>query len=191
MKPIIFFALAIIGISSQTTYPGFGSPYGSQQGLFVPQVSEIKNISSANDVLYTRFCKAVCMLYVPIKKTCGLNNEVYLNECQARCDRVSVDDDRLMFNEKCCCLPGSEYIDSAWALGVNTTTLNSNSANVRSSSFCVSVQNTTTAPITGRVNVFAIPQCLSQCLGIDDMSDLKFVDTTKTYLNICDDGLAD
>ena len=193
MKQFALLALFVLGISTHTTYPGFGSPYGSQQGLFIPQVSEIKNISSANDVLYTRFCKAVCMLYVPIKKTCGLNNEVYLNDCQARCDRVGTDANRLMFNDKCCCLPGSEYIDSAWALGATTTSpaLSSETASVKSSSFCVSMAaRTTGSAVTGKINIFAIPQCLRQCLGIDDMADLKFVDNTITYSNECDDGIA-
>jgi hypothetical protein len=195
MKQFALLALFVLGISTHTTYPGFGSPYGSQAGLFIPQVSQVKNISSANDVLYTRFCKAVCMLYVPIKKTCGLNNEVYLNDCQARCDRVGTDANRLMFNEKCCCLPGSEYIDSAWALGANNTTvtptLNSESPNVKSSSFCISMPARDTTTIKGNINIFAIPQCLRQCLGIDDKSDLKFVDNTVTYSTKCDDGVTD
>ena len=192
MKQIIFLTLAIIGIATHTTYPGFGSPYGSQQGLFVPQVTEIKSISSANDVLYTRFCKAVCMLYVPMKKTCGLNNEVYYNECQARCDRISVDDARLMFNDKCCCLPGSEYIDSSWVLADNdlaaSPVVTSEAGQIKSSSFCISKLSPATA-ITGNINIFAIPPCLSTCLGIDSKADLKFIGDSSAFVEKCDDGI--
>ena len=179
---------------SHLTYPGPNSLYGSQQGLFIPQVSEIKNISNANDVMYTRFCKAVCMLYVPWSKTCGLNNEVYLNDCQARCDRVSTDQSRLMFNEKCCCNPGSEYIDAQWASATATAggVDPSQAANLVSSSFCVSIyENETQGGLarTGGVNIFAIPPCLKTCLGIDNMRDLKFLDNTiGSYKEECDDG---
>ena len=186
MKLSLFLTLVIAGTMGHYTYPGAGSPYGQQQGLFIPQVSEIKNISSANDVIYTRFCKAVCMLYVPESKTCGLNNEVYLNDCQARCDRVGTDAARLMFNSKCCCTPGTEYIDSSWVLGDG----DSNAVGVRSASFCVSTTATTTTNINGKINVFAIPPCLQTCLGIDGLSDLKFVDQTKTFTVECDDGRA-
>ena len=198
MKQILFFSALIATISCHVTYPGTGSPYGSQQGLFIPQVTRVQSISSATDVIYTRFCKAVCMLYVPEEKTCGLNNYVYLNDCQARCDRMGTDKTRLMFNDKCCCTPGSEYIDSAWAKGNNfasngTTILNSDDPTIKSSSFCVS---TTASPlggastVTGKINVFAIPPCLTSCLGITSVGDLKFVDQTKTYVAECDDGVA-
>ena len=190
MKQTLFIVLLIAPLWSNLTYPGANSIYGSQQGLFIPQVNEIKNISSANDVLYTRFCKAVCALYVPESKTCGLNNQVYLNDCQARCDRVGTDKARLMFNEKCCCNPGTEYIDNQWVLGTATASGvdPSQAANVRSSSFCVSMKSPSST-LTGYVNVFAIPSCLKTCLGIDNMRDLKFLDTTVTYTEECDDGL--
>ena len=193
MKQTLCIVLLISSMWSHMTYPGPNSIYGSQQGLFIPQVNEIKNISNANDVMYTRFCKAVCMLYVPWSKTCGLNNEVYLNDCQARCDRVSTDQSRLMFNEKCCCNPGSEYIDAQWVLAGTTASGvdPSAAANVVSSSFCVSAYQGITRnglTPTGGVNVFAIPACLKTCLGIDDMRDLKFLDNTITYTQECDDG---
>ena len=187
MKHFLLLTLLAVAISGHVTYPGPGSPYGGQQGLFIPQIHKVQNISSADDVVYTRFCKAICMLYVPIEMTCGLNNEVYLNDCQARCDRVSTDSSRLMFNNKCCCSPGSEYIDSAWANNSNTPA--STDPSIKSSSFCVSVAATTALTGGGKINVFAIPPCLVECLGIDDKGDLKFVDTTKTYFNECDDAL--
>ena len=190
MKQIILSALLVLEILSHTTYPGMGSPYGSQVGMFVPQISPVQNITSAGDVIYNRFCKAVCMLYVPIEKTCGLNNEVYLNDCQARCDRISTDKARLMFNEKCCCSLGTEYVDAAWVLGTANTVTHSETSTVKSSSFCVSTSVPGTTPITGYINVFAVPPCIAECLGISNIADLKYVDNTKTYYNVCDDGIA-
>ena len=190
MKQILFLSVFIAAISSHVTYPGANSPYGRQSGLFIPQVQPVQSVSSSNDVIYTRFCKAVCSLYVPEEITCGLNNRIYMNDCQARCDRVGTDSNRLMFNKKCCCVPGTEYIDSAWAKGTNTGG-NSDDANVRSSSFCISTEPSDGASTqTGKINIFAIPPCIATCLDINDIGDLKFVDTTKTYVAECDDGVA-
>ena len=188
MKQTLLIILLSAPLLGHLTYPTQNSIYGSQQGLFIPQISQVQAVSNTSgngsSVLYTLFCKAVCMLYVPKNETCGLNNQVYFNDCQARCDRVGTDQNRLMFNKKCCCNPGSEYIDSQWIS--NTAGTSSASTNV-SSSFCVHT-STSTNTVSGGINVFAIPPCLKTCLDIDSVADLKFLDTTRTFTAGCEDG---
>ena len=185
IKQSITLAILLLSASCHYSYPGTGSPYGSGQGLFIPQIHEVSSHSTANDVVYTRFCKAVCYLYVPLAKTCGLNNTVYDNACQARCDRVGVDATRLKFNDKCCCAGESHKVDAWWATGAN----NAVAASPVASSFCIStlVSNTST---TSYVNVFAIPSCLATCLDIDDSGDLEYLDSTRTYTTNCMNNLA-
>ena len=90
-------------------FPTHG-PTHQHAGIFLPPIQKVKH-NQPEDVLFTRYCKAICYLYVPIEKTCGTNNRVYENECQAKCDRVNADSTRLFFNQKCCCSNGSQQID--------------------------------------------------------------------------------
>ena len=167
------------------TYPGRGSIYGSQQGLFVPAIHEIKNVENAGDVLYTKFCKAICYLYVPIERTCGLNNKIYENDCQARCDRVGTDKSRLKFNGKCCCPGGSHLVDASFAAGqVDGPPALAGAAT------CVHIIKPAAAGgQTNYLNIFAIPPCLARCLDIDSKNDLEYADKTLAYIDGCSDNL--
>ena len=167
-----------LGTLTHVTYPGRNSPYGSQTGLFVPHIHKVESHTNASDVLYTRFCKAICYLYVPLEKTCGLNNKIYENDCQARCDRVGTDIARLKFNQKCCCSGGSHLIDASFAqFAANSVPTPAPAAT------CVHI-----ASGNHLINVFAIPPCISRCLGIDSYGDLEFLDNTLTYIDGCADN---
>ena len=182
----VFLSLSTM-LLCHTTYPSHNSLYGSQQGLFVPGIQEIRNVQDSSDVIYNRFCKAICRLYVPIKKTCGLNNKIYDNDCEARCDRIGTDITRLKFNEKCCCSGGSHKIDASFALGTENGPHELGSAAV-----CVYVSAETPtggASSNAYVNVFAVPNCVAECLGIDAKADLEFSDNSKTYYDGCSDNL--
>jgi hypothetical protein len=172
---------------SHTTYPSQNSIYGSQQGLFVPHIHEIRNARDSSDVLYNRFCKAICFLYVPHKKTCGTNNKIYINACQAKCDRTGVDDSRLMFNESCCCNGGSHKIDASFA--AKATNGVSALGAVGTCVHVASKDDTGTVDNNNLINVFAVPKCIAQCLGIDSKADLEFIDQTRTYLDGCADNM--
>ena len=222
MKQIFLLALFVVSITSYTTQPQHytyttptpmpvqhptpmpapqPSPYGTQGvGAYLPYLSPVQTpavtatSTTTSSVVFTRICKAICGMHIPENITCGLNNQIYMNDCQAACDRIGTDQTRLMFNKKCCCVPGSEYIDSAWARGTDVgpvnSTLVSNDPSIVSSSFCASVlPSETPTVLTGKINVFAIPPCLRTCLGINALSDLKFVDTSRTYVAECDDGI--
>ena len=183
--------VSILVFISATLSQGFpfapashGHPH--QQGLFLPVIRESTISTNANDVIYIRFCKALCYLYVPHSKTCGSNNIVYENSCMAKCDRVNVDATRLKFNDKCCCNHNSDLVDASWALGAL------NSIDVNTTMFCahIVVTGTNGAIVeTDYVNVFAIPQCLQTCLGIDDVSDLTTLNSSHTLVNGCTDNL--
>ena len=144
-------------------------------------------MQDSSDVIYNRFCKAICRLYVPIKKTCGLNNKIYANDCEARCDRIGTDISRLKFNEKCCCSGGSHKIDASFALGTNN-----GPHGLEPAGFCVYVfadaPNEETSS-SAYVNVFAVPNCVAECLGIDSKADLEFTDNSRTYYDGCADNL--
>ena len=187
MKQTLLIFLFFFSAQTHMTYPGGRSPYGTQQGLFLGQISKVQH-SDTEDVVYIRFCKAICMLYVPEDMTCGYNNQVYLNDCQAKCDRIDTDKSRLMFNNKCCCSPGTEYVDSAWVRGDNLPA--SSDPTIKSASFCVSIKPSNTSVISGNINIFAIPPCLASCLGINDKNDLKYVDNSIVTFNECDDGIS-
>ena len=181
------FILVCLGMAafSHFTYPGSNSPYGRQQGLFIPSINKV-TAETTNDVVYNRFCKAICYLYVPLLKTCGLNNIVYENECQARCDRVGTDQSRLKFNEKCCCSGGSHKVDASFAKGETDA-----KAPLTPSAFCINVpaRNSSNVDDTNNImNVFIIPTCIARCLDIDSHSDLEYVDPSRTYKSGCYDN---
>ena len=176
-------ALLLIAIIASTNAQFFGAPslyHGPQHshaGIFLPPVRPVSSSHDPSSVAITRFCKAICYLYIGSDKTCGTNNKVYENSCQARCDRVGSDDTRLKFNEKCCCANNSDYIDAEFSV-VGT---NANDVVIASSNFCVH----RAVSATQLTNVFAIPQCLRECLDIDSMNDLEFINTTYTYAEGC------
>jgi hypothetical protein len=188
MLKTIYLLLSVCALGlCHTTYPSHHSIYGSQQGLFVPSIQEIRNVKDSSDVIYNRFCKAICFLYVPHKKTCGLNNQIYINDCQAKCDRIGTDINRLKFNEKCCCSGGSHMVDASYAKseldGVHT---------LASAATCVYVKGKSSAGVVSSnayINVFAVPNCIANCLGIDSVSDLEFTDNTRTYTLGCADNI--
>ena len=180
IKTLLLLSLSL-GALTHVTYPGYGSPYGSQAGLFIPQIQKVQNLQSSTDVIYSRFCKAICYLYVPLEKTCGLNDKIYENDCQARCDRVGTDINRLKFNNTCCCSGGSHLIDASFASFTVDGTPTINPA-----ATCVHIQNPGS---TDFINVFAIPKCLSRCLDINSVNDLEFLDKTLTYKLGCMDNL--
>ena len=120
-----------------------------QHGIFLPTITPY-SASQNGDVMYNRFCKALCCLYVPVEPVCGVNNVVYENACMARCDRIAVDESRIRFNNKCCCQAGSDVIT-----GVAATTF--------------SIVD------TGNANaiLFSIPTCLQECLDINEVNDVE------------------
>ena len=176
-------ALLLIAIVASTNAQFFGAPslyHGPQHshaGIFLPPVRPVSSSNDPSSVAITRFCKAICYLYIETGPTCGTNNVVYENACQARCDRVSSDSTRLKFNNKCCCSNNSDYIDGEFSQVGNFT----NDQIISSSNFCVHRTGST----GGLTNVFAIPQCLRECLGIDSMNDLEFINTNYTYSEGC------
>ena len=117
-----------------------------QYGLFMPQITPY-SATTFDGVIYNKFCKALCCLYVPVEPVCGTNNVVYENACMAKCDRVGVDKTRIRFNNKCCCQAGSDVVQDDINLSL---TLIDDEDNIK----------------------FAIPQCIGQCLGIASISDL-------------------
>ena len=155
----------------------YHGPAHSHAGIFLPPVKPSTNFNNPQDVRIRRFCKAICYLYIDLDKTCGTNNMVYENACQARCDRVDTDDSRLMFNEKCCCDNNSHLIDAEFA----TDPTGAVDVVVSSSNFCI-YRETAAGQFT---NVFAIPQCIRNCLGIDSINDLVLNNTNYTYGTGC------
>ena len=186
LKLLSALALVWAGTLCHMTYPSRGSLYGTQQGLFVPQIHEIKNVENANDVLYTKFCKAICYLYVPLDRTCGTNNQIYENECQARCDRVATDKARLKFNGKCCCPGGSHLVDASFASGDHD-----GKPGLLAAATCVHLVRDTGRAAPNQynyLNVFAIPPCLARCLDIDTKADLEFANKALSYQDGCVDN---
>ena len=166
-----------IHLNSQ--FPTHG-PAHQHAGIFLPPVQKVKH-NQPEDVLYTRYCKAICYLYVPMEKTCGTNNRVYDNACQAKCDRVTVDSTRLFFNQKCCCSNGSQQIDIGELVSL---TGGGGWLPYSTSSFCINA--VTGGSDTNSATVFNIPSCLQDCLDIDSMNDLDYlINTDVTYSEGC------
>lgn len=166
-----------IHLNSQ--FPTHG-PAHQHAGIFLPPVQKVKH-NQPEDVLYTRYCKAICYLYVPIERTCGTNNRVYENACQAKCDRVNEDSTRLFFNEKCCCSNSSQKIDIGNIASLTATAVGFNA--LSTTSFCI---NATENASTHQATVFSIPSCLQDCLDIDSVNDLEFIVTNGvTYAEGC------
>ena len=163
-------------------FPTHGPPH-SHAGIFLQPIRKVQH-NDPSDVLYVRYCKAICVLYVPLKKTCGTNNRVYENDCAAKCDRVSVDASRLKFNETCCCAHQSHKIADFTGFDATPEPI----ANP-TSSFCINVTKSLTGSDDLVSNVFVIPKCLQICLDIDDKNDLEYEDVQQTYAEGCTVGV--
>ena len=176
-------ALCLVALFTATHAQFFGvpslyhGPAHSHAGIFLPPVRPAASFNNPQDVKIRRFCKAICYLYIDHNKTCGTNNVVYENACQARCDRVDADSTRLMFNDRCCCDNNSHLIDAEFATDTGGTV----DAIVASSNFCIH-RSIGGSQLT---NIFAIPQCIRNCLGIDSINDLVMSNTNYTYAEGC------
>ena len=128
------------------------TPTGTFLPIITPYVPITTTTTTNSTTAYTRLCKALCMLYIPESPVCGINNTVYANSCMATCDRVAIDNSRIMFNNKCCC-HGGDHI-------VHDHSITSNNM--------FKVKDTA----TGNDYVVVMPRCISNCLGIYGVSDL-------------------
>ena len=181
---VLFFASTIT--SNQYSNTGYNSSGQTNipNGTFLPRIQAFTSSSNSTngDGDYIRFCKSVCYLYVPLEKTCGTNNRIYENACQARCDRAIVDKSRLFFNNKCCCGTGSQIIDFGY-LDEATPSINSSQSNAIDNTvaknFCVHFKRlntieTSTTTTKYPYNIFSVPPCIADCLGIASVTDLQY-----------------
>ena len=148
-KQFIFLFFIVLSAFSHNYVPP--SSLHGNKGLLLPQIQPYQpnSNSNSNSVIYNRFCKALCLLYVPQNYTCGTNNVVYENECMAKCDRVEVDSSRLKFNNKCCCQSGEDEIKTSTASDGSTLILG----------------------VTPTI-YFMIPRCLMRCLDVYGPNDV-------------------